>query len=151
MKESVGGLSVLCGFLPFLWSPWLNRAHSSMVLKISYPCTSWMIKLSLTIKTDYVTSNRKDLDLQGKDRGEKVDLEEGEIYHQKAKTNFRTPGENQTHKPPSSSLDVLTADSRHNILWLFVRISMLITIWRPNKEQTPLHLFPWCTENWIQQ
>ena len=87
-----------------------------------------MIKLSLTIKTDYVTSNRKDLDLQGKDRGEKVDLEEGEIYHQKAKKNFRTPGENQTHNPPSSSLDVLTADSRHNILWLFVRISMLITI-----------------------
>ena len=65
---------------------------------------------------------------RGKDRDEKVDLEEGEIYHQKAKKNFRTPGENQTHNPPSSSLDVLTADSTHNILWLFVRISMLITI-----------------------
>ena len=65
---------------------------------------------------------------RGKDRGEKVDLEEGEIYHQKAKKTFQTPGENQTHNPPSSRLDVLTANSRHNILWLFVRISMLITI-----------------------
>ena len=44
-----------------------------------------MTKLSLTIKTDYVTSNRRGLYLQGKDRGKKVDLEEGEIYHQKAK------------------------------------------------------------------
>ena len=65
---------------------------------------------------------------RGKDRGEKVDLEEGEIYHQKAKKTFQTPGENQTHNPPSSRLDVLTANSRHNISWLFVRISMLITI-----------------------
>ena len=40
---------------------------------------------------------------------------------------FPNPGENQTHNPPSSSLDAFTIDSRHNILWLFVRISMLIT------------------------
>ena len=45
-----------------LLSPSLNRAHSDMVWKISPPCTCYMTKLSLTVKTDYVTSSTDDLD-----------------------------------------------------------------------------------------
>ena len=36
--------------------------------------------------------------------------EEGEFKHQKAQKSFRAPGENQTHNPPSSSLDALTTE-----------------------------------------
>ena len=36
--------------------------------------------------------------------------EEGEFKHQKAQKNFRAPGENRTHDPPSSSSDALTTE-----------------------------------------
>ena len=56
-------------FFPvFLWCPWLNCAHSGMFWKISSLCTSQRTKLSLTIKTDDVTSGRKDVDLHGRSR-----------------------------------------------------------------------------------
>ena len=48
-------------FCLFLWCPWLNYAHSGMVWKISSLCTSKRTKLSLTIKTDDVTSGREDV------------------------------------------------------------------------------------------
>ena len=52
-------------FCLFLWCPWLNYAHSGMVWKISSLCTSKRTKLSLTIKTDDVTSGREDVDPHG--------------------------------------------------------------------------------------
>ena len=41
------------------WCRWLNCAHSGMICKISSLCTSKWAKLSLTIKTDDVTSGKK--------------------------------------------------------------------------------------------
>ena len=55
--------SMLHGFFfLFLWCPWLNCAHSGIVCKISSLCASKRTKLSVTIKTDDVTSGRKDVD-----------------------------------------------------------------------------------------
>ena len=45
------------------WCPWLNCAHSGMLWKISSLCTSLRTKSSLTIKTDDITSSRRDVDL----------------------------------------------------------------------------------------
>ena len=53
-------------FWLFLRCPWLNCAHSGMVCKISWLCTSKRTKFTMTIKTDNVTSSRRDLDPHGR-------------------------------------------------------------------------------------
>ena len=53
-------------FCLFLQRPWLKSTHSGMVWKISSLCTSLQTKLSLTVKTDDVTSGRKDVDPHGR-------------------------------------------------------------------------------------
>ena len=51
-------------FCLFLQPSWLNWADSGIGLKDLFPdCTSLMTKLSLTVKTDDLTSNRRDIDL----------------------------------------------------------------------------------------
>ena len=55
-------------FLPFSPISLLNCAHSGMISKISSLCTSWLTKLSLTVKIDDVT--RRDVDPSGRLRGE---------------------------------------------------------------------------------
>ena len=44
----------------FLQPVWLIRAHLGMVWKISSPGTSWVSKLSITVKTNDVTSATRD-------------------------------------------------------------------------------------------
>ena len=53
-------------FCLFLRSSRLNRTHSGMDEKISSPCSSQRKKLSLTVKTDDVTSGRRGVDPHGR-------------------------------------------------------------------------------------
>ena len=55
----------MCRWLVELWPFWTNPAHFGMVWKISSPCTSWMTKLCLNVKTDDVTSDTRDMDPHG--------------------------------------------------------------------------------------
>ena len=53
-------------FCLFLLSSRLNRTHSGTDEKISSPCSSQRKKLSLTVKTDDVTSGRRGVDPHGR-------------------------------------------------------------------------------------
>ena len=53
-------------FYLFLRSSRLNRTHSGTDEKISSPCSSQRKKLSLTVKTDDVTSGRRGVDPHGR-------------------------------------------------------------------------------------
>ena len=57
-------------FCLFLRCPWLNRAHSGLVLKISSLCTSYRTRMSSTIETVDVPTGRRDMDLHRRLRGE---------------------------------------------------------------------------------
>ena len=69
MKQDFHGnfrVNVTFFFCLFLRSSRLNRTHSGTDEKISSPCSSQRKKLSLTVKTDDVTSGRRGVDPHGR-------------------------------------------------------------------------------------